>query len=125
MKKFSVFLTVFLACAIIIVLAFTSCDNGSITSGGNNFTNTNWRSSYGFSANAMVKTRLSFLTSSDWAIYAYEMGMQQLNAGTYTVSGGTATLISLGQEVGKATISGNTLTLVGVMAQAGSTWIKE
>jgi len=125
MKKLNIFFTIYLVCAIIIFQIFMSCDNNGTTSGGNNFANTSWRSSYGFTADAMVETRLSFLTSSDWAIYAINLNGYQMFAGNYTVSGSTARLMIGGYEQGKATISGNTLTMIGSLATAGSLWIKE
>jgi len=123
---------------LVFCFVFTGCDNGSTggSSGGgnssssgsdggggvggsNSFANTNW-TSY-----SQVETRLSFITSENWAIYM--MGGVQWMAGNYTVSGGTATLRMSNQEFGKATISGNTLTLTGFLANyyGGSSWRRE
>jgi hypothetical protein len=139
MKRFRIF-SLILAVLLVLGLPFTACDNDSTggsgggdggSSGGGgggsgSFANTNWRSSYSLPT-ITIETRLSFITSGDWAIYMNNVGAwQQTFAGTYTVSGGTATLMvsSIG-EYGKATISGNTLTLIGLAAQYGSSWTRE
>jgi len=127
MKRFRIFFLI-LAVLLVFGLSFTACDNGSTSGvgGSGSFAKTNWRSSYG-GGEITIETRLSFITSGDWAIYCnYGVGWQQYIAGTYTVSGGTATLMvsSIG-EYGKATISGNTLTLIGLAASYGSSWTRE
>ena len=101
----------------IIGFSMVACDNGSTGSGGNIFANTTWVASMtpGF------ENELRFITSSDWAI---STGGFQALAGTYTVSGGTATLMMMGAEFGTATISGDTLTLIGFAAMYGSSWTK-
>jgi hypothetical protein len=125
MKTFHRFSLIF-AVILVLGLLFTACspDGDGGSGGGNKFANTNWRSYY-----LSYETRLSFITSGDWAIYAnYEivgMGWNQVVAGVYTVSSGTAILRYLDQEYGKATISGNTLTLLGMAAQMGSSWTRE
>jgi hypothetical protein len=118
MKRFRIF-SLILAVLLIFALSFTACDNDSTNGGGGNFANTNWRSSVG-----VMETRLSFVTSSDWAIYMAIGGIQWM-AGNYKVSGDTATLWISNQEYGKATLSGNTLTLTGLAAVAGSSWTRE
>jgi len=129
MKRF-IFSPLIMALLLVFVLSFTACDNGTTGGGGSSsFASTNWKSSY-FSGQRETETRLSFITSGDWAIYVnYEiagMGWYQMAAGTYTVSGGTATLAYLyANEYGKATISGNTLTLLGPVAAFGSSWTRE
>jgi hypothetical protein len=124
MKRFHIF-SLILAILLLLGLSFTACDNGSTGGGSGSFAKTNWRSSY-----ATMEVRLSFITSEDWALYVNNlygagMGWVQALAGTYTVSGGTATLWMSYYESGKATISGNTLTMVGTLAQYGSSWTRE
>jgi len=122
-----------IALITIIGFSFAACDNGSTGGSGGgggsgNFANTNWRSSYPYGGLTTMEVRLSFITSGDWALYMNNMtAWQQIVAGTYTVSGSTATLMvsSIG-EYGKATISGNTLTLIGQLASyGGSSWTRE
>jgi len=126
MKRFRI---IFLILAVLLVfgLSFTACDNGSTGGGGGSgsFAKTNWRSD-SFAGEA----RLSFITSEDWALYVNNlypgMGWIQAGAGSYTVSGGKATLWDMGFfEIGKATISGNTLTLLGELAMYSSSWTRE
>jgi len=132
MKRFRIF-SLILAVLFVLGLSFIACDTGGGNTAGNtgsntggNFANTNWRSSFNYYGIMTMETRLSFITSGDWALYMNNgVAWQQVGAGTYTVSGGTATLMAMDQEYGKATISGNTLTLLGFLAQYGSSWTRE
>jgi len=125
MKSFRIFYLI-LALLFLLSFSFTACDNGLI-GGGGKFANTNWRTSYSLGGLPTQEMRLSFITSEDWAVYTnYGSTVEwQLFAGSYTVSGGKATLCYIGLEYGKATISGNTLTMLGMLATYGSSWTRE
>jgi hypothetical protein len=103
-----------------MALVFTACDNGT-TGGGNSFVNTTW------SSNQLDSFyHLSFEPADIWRISIVLQGEpSQVNFGTYSVSGGTATLFSGGFETGRATISGNTLTLTGMLSSFGITWTRQ
>jgi hypothetical protein len=126
MKRFRMFSLIF-AVLFAFGLSFTACNtDGGSSGGGGNFANTNWRSSWSYGGAMTMETRLSFITSGDWALYMNNrVAWQQVAAGTYTVSGGTATLRAMDQEYGKATISGNTLTMIGALATYSSSWTRE